>query len=123
MARFLLQPCHLRGTHLAPLKGTEPVALDWKSLRAKLAPTSDSSSLASLRALRIGAFVGLAKDRYNPAVSRNFMVLNNDRSARLDWVLSKDPTFADRLLEVYRVDDVQWDSSVSEPTLKPVGSH
>jgi hypothetical protein len=124
VARFVLQPCHLRDNRFAPTKGSEPVVLDWKSLREKLAPSGERAALMNLRGARIGCFVGLIKDPKNldGRTPRNFMLMNLDRSARLDWLLKKDPSFETRLLEVYRVEDVRWDSVVEEfgtPELPP----
>jgi hypothetical protein len=114
MSEFVLQPCHLRGTQLTPLKSQTALTLDWNALKAKFAPSNDTQALRSLHAARVGAFIGLARDRKNPTISRNFMVLNEDRSARMDWILNKDPTFANRLLEVYKIVQVKWDSAFLE---------
>ena len=115
MAKFVLQPCHLRDFKFAPIKGTEPTTFDWEELRQKLAPSNERSALHNLRALRIGSYVGLLKDLKTPnGRPGNFVLFNLDRSARLDWLLKQQPTFEERLLEVYRVDEVLWDSKVEE---------
>jgi len=74
----------------------------------------------ALRSLQPGAYVGTLKDRQNPKLLRNFVIMNQDRSSRLAWVLKKDPEFEERLVDVYRVDEVKWESVVQEfDTLAP----
>ena len=121
MANFVLQPCHLREGKFAPIKGSEPLSLGWKELVTKLAPSRERTSLMNLRAMQAGAYVGLTK---REGKVTNFLLLNQDRSAKLDWVLKKDPSFELRLVEVYRVDEAQWDATVHEfdtPGLPPWG--
>lgn len=114
MARFVLQPCHLREGTFAPIKGTTPVVLDWRGLLTALAPSGSYNAKMTLRALRPGTYVGTTKDRRDPKVLRNFVLANPDRSAQVDGVLKKDPEFEERLVDVYRVDEVVWDSVVQE---------
>jgi hypothetical protein len=70
----------------------------------------DVSKVASLRT---NAFIGLTKSNRNgkPVC---FTVLNTDRSSRIDWLTKKDPSFVDRLLEVYRVEGSKWESKIEE---------
>lgn len=124
MARFVLQPCHLREGRLAPIKGTAPVVFNWVELVDALAPSKEPRAKMTLRSMRPGAYVGTVKDQRDPKVVRNFLLLNQDRSAQLDWVLNKDPGFESRLVDVYRVDEVKWEAVVHEfdtPGLPPWG--
>ena len=122
MARFVLQPCHLREGRLAPVKGTKPVVFNWAELVAVLAPSKEPRAKMTLRSIQPGAYVGTAKDRTDPKVLRNFVLVNQDRSSQLGWILRKDPEFERRLVDVYRVDEVKWEAVVHEfdtPGLPP----
>jgi hypothetical protein len=110
----VLQPCHLREGKFAPIKGSEPVEFDWAALVRALAPSQELAALKTLRAIRPGAYVGTTKDLVTKDKIRNFLLLNQDRSAKLTWILKKDPQFEARLLEVFRVDVVQWESTIVE---------
>lgn len=112
MAKFLLRPCKVRGGHIVDSKD-EAVEMDWDALCKKLAPSKDRQALMNLRTLQIGAFVGLSTNTRLRRVG-NFVLLNQDRSGNLRWILKKDPEFERRVLEVYRVEDVRWDSKVVE---------
>lgn len=111
MASFRLQLCKLREKWLVPTKDPA-IVLSWPELCAKLAPSKDERALKALRLLQIGAFVGLSSRSGN--VPSNFVLLNPDRSGSVKRVLSQDPTFATRLLEVYLVEEAQWDSKITE---------
>lgn len=120
MARFVLQPCHLREGKLAPNKGVAPVVFTWPELMAAVAPSQGHQAKMALRALQPGAYVGTIKDPKNSKILRNFVIVNQDRSSQLTWVLKKDPGFEERLVDVYRVDEVKWESVVQEfDTLAP----
>ena len=43
-----------------------------------------------------------------------WVLLNRDRTGNIGWITKKDPGFADRVIDAYRVDEVKWDSSVTE---------
>jgi len=122
LARFVLQPCHLREGRLAPIKGAAPVVFNWVELVAALAPSKEPRAKMTLRSMQPGAYVGTVSDTVDSKVIRNFILVNQDRSAQLDWVLKKDPGFERRLISVYRVDDVKWEAAVREfdtPGLPP----
>lgn len=114
MARFVLQPCHLREGKFAPIKGSTPKTFNWPELVEALAPSKEARAKITLRRMQPGSYVGTAKDRFDAKVVRNFLLVNQDRSPQLEWVLRKDPGFEDRLLSVYRVDEVKWESVVHE---------
>lgn len=122
MARFVLQPCRLREGRLTPIKGAKAVVFNWVELVAALAPSKEPRAKMTLRSMQPGAYVGTVKDPLNPNVVRNFILVNQDRSAQLEWVLKKDPGFENRLVDVYRVDEVKWEAVVHEfdtPGLPP----
>jgi hypothetical protein len=114
LATFLIQPCHLRGAVFAPTKGQDPITVTWDELVERVAPSADRTALLNLRGVQPGSFVGTARSKQDNSSIRNFLLLNPDRSARLDWVLKQDPAFADRLISVYRVDEAQWDATTEE---------
>jgi hypothetical protein len=115
VASFRLQPCKLREQWLVPSK--EPAfVLSWPELCAKLAPSKDERALRALQLIQIGSYVGLVSrpPKMVAGPPSNFVLLNHDRSGNLGAVLSKDPTLGPRLVEVYRVEEVQWDARVVE---------
>ena len=114
MAKFTLTKCKLREDKFVKEAAFDSFSTDWDQLVERLAPSKTKEALMNLRQLQPGAFVGLARDKNNPENIRNFVLLNTDRSAKLDWVLKKDPSFEDRLIEVYKVEHVQLDATVLE---------
>lgn len=114
MSRFVLQPCHLRDEKFAPIKGRGPVVFGWRELVSALAPSKEPRAKLTLRSMQPGAYVGTVKDGSEPGMIRNFVLVNQDRSSRVGWVTRKDPSFETRLVEVYRVDEVQWEAAVQE---------
>lgn len=120
MARFVLQPCHLREGKLAPNKGMHPVVFSWPELLAAVAPSGDYRAKMALRSLRPGAYVGTVRDRQNPKLLRNFVVLNQDMTSQFAWLLRGNHEFGERLVDAYRVDEVKWEAVVQEfDTLAP----
>lgn len=111
MARFALTPCKLRADRFVPQDG-DPIDLDWRTLCERLAPSRSRTALITLRQVQQGAYVGLVR---GPGGPRTFLLANADRSGDLTGILKKDPSFADRLLEVWRVDQVKWDCKTTEP--------
>src|ERR1700677_2396511 len=108
MSTFKLMPCKLRDWLLCPIKGAEVVTLDWKELQKKLIPKGDVQALRNLRQIETFSFIGLIRSkRDNRPVS--FYMLNKDRTGDVSWLLEKDPSFAGRLLEGYRVDEAPFD--------------
>lgn len=110
---FVLTPCKLREDRIVPVKDTPTLLLDWNGVLAKLAPNRQPSAMTNLRRMDKGSFIGLARDGKTSQV-RNFILKNVDRSDKVDWLLAKDPSFPDRLVEVYRVEVANWETTVSE---------
>ena len=122
MAHFSLQPCKLRGGRLVPTKD-EPVSFEWNDLCSRLAPTSTVKAKMQLRSMQVGAFIGTTHsknpdwmlDRSQPeTILTNFIFCNMDRSGNVAWLLKQNPSFSDRLSEVFRVESVEWDSGFEE---------
>jgi hypothetical protein len=118
VARFVLQPCKLRENRLVPLKNTAPVEFTWKELVERLAPSRTDKALKSLYFLQPGSFVGLLKHP-NPRKREkevvNFVYVGQGRTGLLLGPMAQDPTFAERLIEVYRVEKAEKDMKMSEP--------
>lgn len=112
MARFVLQPCKLRAGWIVPLKNTDTVTLGWDELKTRLAPSGEYKARSALRAMQPGGFVGLLKSRGDRIT--NFVFVNIDRSGNVGWWMKSDPTLEDRLVEVFRVEEVVWDDSMAE---------
>ena len=110
-ASFTLQPCKVWQDRFVPTKGEGPVDFDWPSLCSKLAPKQSVRGLRTLTLLRKGAFVGLVQSRLGPA---NFLFAPNGQSNSFKYLLRKDPRFGDRVIEVYRVVNVDWGASLEE---------
>jgi hypothetical protein len=112
MDRFVLRPCKLRESRFVPLDG-DPLVLNWKELCGKLAPSRAREAVLTLRALTIGAFVGLLR-RSSGGPPSNFVLVNQDRSGNVAYVLHKDTSFEERLIEVYLVEEVEWSARTTE---------
>jgi hypothetical protein len=116
MASFVLQKCKLRDGWLVPVKNTEPLTLDWGELCALLAPSKSQRALLTLRHIQVSGYVGLVRQ---PTFVSNFVVRNADLSGDIRQTIKRDPTFAQRLVDAYRVDSVVWDDKLVEPQKVP----
>jgi len=105
MARFVLQPCAIREARFVPKRKEEPIEFDWPALRARLAPSSSGPAQANLCRLEPLMFVGLIRTRHGPA---NFIYQDGGRRGFAGVLLRKDPTFLDRIVEVFRVVEVEY---------------
>ncbi len=113
MASFLLQPCHLRGDRFVPSKEA-PIEVSWHDLLDRLAPSKSSKAKNQLRSgMRMGGFVGLTRHSKSPEPC-NFVLQNQDRSGKIGWLLKQDPSFSERLIEVFRIEALAWDDKVEE---------
>jgi hypothetical protein len=113
MRKFVLQACKIRGSRFAPQKGVAPEEFDWPQLRARLLPPNlervrFQQALANLRGMQINSFIGVVKSpRDGKPIS--FYFCNRDATnPDAEWVVSRDPTFPDRIVEVYRVLEADW---------------
>jgi hypothetical protein len=110
-SRYLLQKCKIRDGVFVTAKDL-PEELDWEELCKKFASTGKREELIKLRVLKHGSYIGLINTRRGIS---NFIMALPDLSGRIDWILVKDPSFKDRVLEVYRVVQMDLDFvSVSE---------
>ena len=110
VVRFVLRRCKLRGDRIVPTE-EDTVEFSWRSLCAKFAPTKSRTALMSLRSMQLGSFVGLVD---GPAGPSNFVFMNADRSGKLGSGLIKDDDFPKRVIEVFRVEHVDWSTKTIE---------
>lgn len=118
MARFLLQPCKLREDRFVPIKNVGPVEFTWKELVERLAPSRTDKALKSLYFVQPGSFVGLLKHPHPRKRERevvNFVYVGQGRTGIISGPLAHDPSFANRIIEVYRVEKADRDMKMSEP--------
>ena len=113
MSLFVLQPCKFRENHFAPIKHSVTWQGDFKALLAKFADVSNET-ISNLKLIRVGGFIGKCKAYHQPSKINTFFVVNENKSNYFAWIFKKDPSFASRLLEVYRIDELLWDGFVSE---------
>lgn len=107
MANFLLQPCKIRENRFVPTKD-EAVAFDWADLCTRLAPSESVKAKSSLRRAESQGFIGLTRHEAS-GESCTFVFCNQDRSNSIDWLIKQDPSFPGRVLEVYRVESIDWE--------------
>jgi hypothetical protein len=111
MASVSLLQAKLREGKLVPVKGADPLILDWTGLRDRLAPGRSRVALMMLRALKPGAYVGT---RRLGARTTTFTLEAAGRSSKLPRAIQTDPGFADSLVEVFYVQDVDWEARIVE---------
>ena len=112
--QFVLQPCKLRNSDFVPTKD-EVVTFSWKEMLNRFAVSGTRQAVLNVRGIKLGSFIGMAVD---PRTGKptNFYLWNPDFSGSLVGKIKKDPGFTDRILEVYRVEHVEWDAQVKEFT-------
>jgi hypothetical protein len=94
-------------------KDEDPLVLDTPKLLQKFAPHGTRGEVLQLRAARLGSFLGLCKgSRTGRTVP--FIIWNQDRSNKIKWVLKRDAAFPDRLLEIYRLEEIDWGTRFTE---------
>ena len=116
MATFVLRKCKLRDGWLVPVKNNEPVVLDWAAVCKLLAPSKTAEAMKALRLMTVSSYVGLVQA--NGRIS-NFVVRNPDLSGDIRATVKRDPTFAQRLVDAYRVESVDWEDKMIEPSRSP----
>jgi len=119
MMKFVLQPCKMRGSRFAPKKNVEPEEFDWTQLRARLIPknlegTRLHQALNNLRGMVVNSFIGTVKSSKD-GEDISFFFCNRDATdPDASWVVDQDPTFPERIIEVFRVIEVQWGNKFQE---------
>ena len=114
MAKFVMLPCKVREDRIVPQKGAAPVEMTGLQVIERfLLDVRQPADLYAFRSLAPESFIGLATSALNGRPVR-FYIRNTDLSGDISWVLKRSPTFADRLLEVWKIDQAEWDSKVLE---------
>lgn len=115
MSKFVLKPARLLQTRLVTSKTDPEFEVDFKQLVKKLVP-SDAPVYERTKVLNLrhGMFVGKARSLRRPGHATMFVLFNVDRSGDIEFVLKKDPSFEQRLLEAYFVETAQYDAKVTE---------
>lgn len=111
MARFVLQPCKVRGSAIVQDLQKDTLEVDWQQLRRLLAPTNSRRAREIVSQIQRGAFVGLLRSGRQLT---NFLLVNPDQSGNINTQLKQSPTFADRIELVFFVEEAELDSSFLE---------
>jgi hypothetical protein len=112
-ATFTLRPCRIRENRIVPQKDAQAVVYPWRELVQKFAPSGTFAACANLQRLRTDYYIGLLQ-KPGQKVLANFVFLDTEHSGKLRDVIRKDPTFADRVVEIYRVEQLFWSGGVQE---------
>jgi len=111
MSRIVLQPCHVRDDRFVPSRKRDPLELDQTQFLRKLTPSGTRAGMTILLRARVGHYVGLIRSRGGVT---NFVFDNPRQKGRFAHLLKRDPAFAERVQEVYRVEVAEFASAVSE---------
>lgn len=112
MASFILQRCKFREGWLVPKKGEEPERLDWSELCERLAPSGSMRARMMLRQASPNGFLGLV--RQSDGSVTNFALRNPDLSGDVRVLVKSNPSFERQLVDVYRVEKVEWEDRMIE---------
>lgn len=115
MSKFVLKPARLLQTKLVTSKTDPEFEVDFKQLLKRLVPAgAPSYERTKLLNLHHGMFVGISRSIRRPGEKTIFVLFNVDRSGDIEFVLKKDPSFEQRLVEAYFVESALYDAKVSE---------
>lgn len=119
--KVVLLPCKLREDRLVPVKGAEPKLYEWAEFRALLQdhlPVREHRGPDAQERLRLlsrvvsQGYVGRVRDAKEPARVNLFLLSNQDHSGDLGGMIQRDPDFATRVVDAYRVEEVILDHVV-----------
>jgi len=114
MAEFILQPFRHRAGKLALDRRKEAITLTTQELLDKFGlDTSNQLDRLRIQNIRPGGFVGISIGKHSKKPVC-FVLSNTDKSPSYEWILVKDPSFEDRIQEVFRVEKALWDAQVEE---------
>jgi hypothetical protein len=95
---FTLHPAKmLDGYGFTIDKSKEPFQVSHRQLMDRFFRRDDPQSRVKFSHLKAGSFLGLSK------TGTTFILSNSDRTGNLSFVLKKDRSFPDRIVEVYKV--------------------
>lgn len=116
MAEFVLQPFRHRAGKFALDRRKEAITLTSQELFEKFGlDAANPVDRLRVQHMRPGGFVGISIGR-NSQKPVCFVLSNADRSPSYAWILNKDPSFEDRIQEVFRIEKALWDAKVEEVT-------
>lgn len=107
--KYKLIPGHYKNRSLQVTEGAAVVELTFGELCEKLAPPPVALHEKFLRDVATGDFVGLRRTKGKLVP---FMVSPEGAGGRVDWLLSKDPGFAQEVVSVYKVLEIDRGGSV-----------
>lgn len=110
MALFKLRPASLRANRIVASETEPSLALSLPEMFQRFAPSGTREAKSNIIKLRPMSFFGLMKDE--TGALRNFTIFIPSRDNKIDWLLRRDPTFSERLVEVYEVETVQLDAKI-----------
>ena len=115
-----MKPARLLQTRLVTSKTGDAIELEFPQLLAKLIPHPDRMEAVKLVGLRRGAFIGLTRSAKVPGKQVVFVLYNANGSGNVDFVLKNDPSFEQRLIEAYRVEEAVYDGVITEEKSNPL---
>lgn len=114
MARFELQPCKVRGTRIVPTEGEVLVIESLSELINRFCKKPSPRERTLIQAIKRDAFVGTTKGSVTGKETMFVLFNHNRASNEFGWLTRGNKEALDNLMEVFKVVDVQWDSSFSE---------
>jgi hypothetical protein len=113
MAKIHLIPCKLRADRLVPVKEGEVLVLTPTELMKKFRmDPANRLHQATMKLLSPLSYIGLTQHVLRPKEVTHFYLKNLDLSNDVEWIQKKNPTWSERLQEVWMVDKVEWDAQV-----------
>lgn len=114
MARFELQPCKVRGTRIVPTQDEMLVIESLPDLIGRFCKNPSPRDRTLIQAIKKDAFVGVTKGSVTGKETMFVLFNHNRASNEFGWLTRGNKQALDNLMEIFRVVDVQWDSSFSE---------
>ena len=118
MSKFVLKPARLLQTRLVTSKTDPEFSLDFKAMVKRFVPPNAAFERTKLLNLKHGMFIGLSRSQRRPGEKCIFVLANLDRGGDIAFVLRKDPSFENRLIEAYFVESAEYDAKVTEQAQK-----
>jgi len=115
VSEFVLQPFRHRLGKLAPDRRKETLVLTVEEVIEKfgLNPKQQQLDQIRLNHMRPGSYVGISIGRQSKQPVC-FVLTPPGGVPSYAWILKQDPTFDDRIQEVYRIEKARWDGKIEE---------
>jgi hypothetical protein len=111
MPEWTLQKCKLLSSTFVPDRSSETERVDFRGLFARLGVDLPEEFKAKALAARSGSFIGQIRTSRGVV---NFVLINPDMTGSFEWLDRKDPTFSDRVVKVYRVEQFSREGAIEE---------